>query len=614
MHHTFTRRRGRGSLGSVSIPPLLFAAHGERARSWADVVRRSHGLPLLAAIDLSAGGIEGLEAALEARPDAAVAVWAKGPLEATRLAERLVEHRAPSLLHPAPARPPLGTGVQITHGWVTLAGISAIERLFASPGLEMVRLRVRGMPEGPALGLGPALYHAATLVHRFGRQVAVDRAVLEDEQHLSLSLNVDGTPWRVEVSVRRGPALELTVRSSAGTYSWSADAVAESLERPGAEPRVVPVVPWPERCLRQLANAVTGADLTDSRAVRGMMDSVELALERRLPPIPFHLDPDRRGPVPAAPPTPGLSGTFRAPPVHELEARSGLRPLGLFGEVPDASPMRPTPPPHTPLVFEALAYRLELRPAIFLTVDPKDEERVRASLPGTIERRERRVEVPPQEGWLETRQAIKVDLFVARDPSTAARLAELQSGDPSDGASSIGALLGYPACCVQAFASQLDRSDDRYNRYAIAARTSFGPGPWPRWLDDTALKLLPHFPCTYRCERSREQADALLAALAIEDPELLRAIDGYLGGPVLYFDHDHQLHFDGAVSEGGIAYRAVSFPWSVSEAFVQLAAAVATGNRIVLGEGGLSVYANDSLLFTLERTDPGLGMIMPFGR
>src|SRR5690606_27486266 len=123
------------------------------------------GLSLMAAIDLSAGGIEGLEEALEARPDAAVAVWASGPIEATRLAERLVERPGPALLHPPPARPPLGAGVQIAHGWLTLSGVQAIERLFASP-VEMVRVRVRGVPEGPGTGLAPALYHAATLAHR----------------------------------------------------------------------------------------------------------------------------------------------------------------------------------------------------------------------------------------------------------------------------------------------------------------------------------------------------------------------------------------------------------------------------------------------------------------
>src|SRR5690606_24327520 len=82
LHHT----RPSWQPARVTVLPLLFAAHGGRARSWADVVRRSRGLELLAAIDLCAGGVEGLDAALAARPDAAVLVWARGPLEASALA------------------------------------------------------------------------------------------------------------------------------------------------------------------------------------------------------------------------------------------------------------------------------------------------------------------------------------------------------------------------------------------------------------------------------------------------------------------------------------------------------------------------------------------------
>lgn len=588
-------------------------------------MRRSRGLSLLAAIDLSAGGLEGLDEALRARPDAAVAVWASGPLEATRMAERLVEHDGPALLHPPPALACLGSGVQLTHGWVSLSGIPALERLFASSEarVEVVRLQVRGLPEGVGTGLGPALYHAATLVHRFGRHVRMERAVLEDEQHLALALEVDGAPWRVEVAAGRGPALNLVVRTAHGDYRWRVDAVSESLERPGAEPRAMPVVPWAERCIRQLASPARGADLADARVARGFLDAVETALERRLPPTPFVHEPQ----TPSALATgselsgaergPRVTGSFRVPSAHELEAQrpSALARLGLMGELPDAAPLAPTPPPSSELPLEALAYALELRPAVFLTVEPEHETRIRALLPGTVERRERRVDVRPGDQWHDDRTSGRpmVELFASRDAQAARRLAELQANDPTEAAPAMGALLGYPACCVQAFVAQLDRADNSYNRYAIAARTAWGPGLWPSSLDDTSLKLLPHFPCTYRCERSREQARTLLSALAMEDAPLQARLFAYLHGPVLYFDHDHQVRFHGTFSEGGIAYHRVSIPWVGTPPFAQLAGALATGDRLVLTEGALSVHAGERRVFTLERTDPGLGLVLPFG-
>jgi hypothetical protein len=106
----------------------------------------------------------------------------------------------------------------------------------------------------------------------------------------------------------------------------------------------------------------------------------------------------------------------------------------------------------------------------------------------------------------------------------------------------------------------------------------------------------------------------LLSTLAQEDPALHGEVLHYLGGPVLYFDHDHQMRFDGAVSEGGIAYRSVSLPWPGPDAFAMLAGAIARGDRLVLGDRDLSVYADDQRLFSLVRTDPGLGIILPFGR
>lgn len=571
----------------MAFPPLLFAADLERAQSWTAVIRRSRNIRLLASIDLPASGVDGLEEAVEARPDCSVAVWAAGPREAASIAERLTEHSGPCLLHPPPARVPLGSGVQLAHGWLTLSGLGALDRLFASRAVETVRLSVRGLPEGRAPGLIPALYHACTLVQRLGREVSIVKAVLEREDDLALTLIVDEIPWRVDVGAR-GQELRLVVRTAEGDYTWTADGVSESLQRPRAEPRAIPVTPWAERCLRQLETPTKGADLADGRAARTLIDQVEVALERRLPPDRFVV----------------------------TSTEEGLAPLGLAGDLPAAVPLVPAPPISMDLPLEALAYTLELKPAVFLTVAPQDEARVRATLEGHIERRERRVQIGPSDAWVDdpTVGEPRVELYAARDRHAVERLMSFQTSDPTDALTQIGALLGYPACCVQAFAALGDRSNNSYNRVAAAVRTSVGPGPWPAILDDTSVKLLPHFVCTYRCERSFQQARRLLDALGDERPAVREELVSHLGGPVLYFDHTHQLRFRGEVRDGiSVRYHSVSMPLPSSEPFARLGGAIAQGDRLVLTDGKLTVYAGEQRLFGLERTDPHLGVLMPFG-
>ncbi len=570
----------------MALPPLLLAADLDQARDWTSVIRRSHTIELLASLDLPTNGVEGLEEALDARPTAAVAVWAAGEREATRVAERLVAHGGPCLLHPPPIHPPLGTGVQVAHGWLTLSGVGALERLFRSRSVESVRLTVRGVPEGPTNGIGPALYHAATLVSRLGREIEITGAVLRREDELALDAKVDGIPWAVEVHCH-GSELRLIARTAEGDYAWTADGVSETLQRPRAEARAIPATPWAERCVRQLESPVRGADLKDARHARDLMDEVELVLERRLPPSRFEIGSTE----------------------HNLAA------LGLAGELPDAAPLAPRSPPSSGLPLEALAYALDLKPAVFLTVAPQHEAMVREALPGHVERAERRVDVRSSDRWIDDRSAgePRVELYAARDAETVRRLRQLQTTAPSDALTQIGAILGYPACCVQAFAAIGDRSDNSYNRVAAAARTSVG-GAWPAVLDDTALKLLPHFVCTYRCERSVEQSRQLLDALSDEHPELRAEIDAYLAGPVLYFDHDHQLHFRGRVSGPAVSYSAVSIPWSSSEPFAKLGGVIAQGDRLVLSEDRLTVHAGSAELLVLRRVDPHLGILMPFSR
>ena len=75
----------------------------------------------------------------------------------------------------------------------------------------------------------------------------------------------------------------------------------------------------------------------------------------------------------------------------------------------------------------------------------------------------------------------------------------------------IGELLGYPACCRQAFDAtwgqgQVDSTWEQHSAMS-GKRPNLGSTLW-RWM---GLRLVPHMPCSYSCEASQAQAEAYLA-------------------------------------------------------------------------------------------------------
>lgn len=103
-------------------------------------------------------------------------------------------------------------------------------------------------------------------------------------------------------------------------------------------------------------------------------------------------------------------------------------------------------------------------------------------------------------------------LFVARDPS----LSELgESFATNDGI--LGGLLGYPPCCVLAYARHREH-------HAARLEPAFARGssePMPYWtntlLDVFGWHLSSHFPCSSGCEPTRLQAARSWSALAAAD-------------------------------------------------------------------------------------------------
>jgi hypothetical protein len=159
------------------------------------------------------------------------------------------------------------------------------------------------------------------------------------------------------------------------------------------------------------------------------------------------------------------------------------------------------------------------------------------------------VDARPRGREIRERQAIYVsaDLSKAQRAKALDRMAADTSGP--DGARELGALLGYPACCVDAFASLERRWPNRVPLSAAAERSQrFEPRLNNAALDRFAW--IAWFPCSFDCEASSRIADAAAIALSARDSALVEQIDHVLALPRVVIDDLHQAVLTGARRDG----------------------------------------------------------------
>lgn len=122
---------------------------------------------------------------------------------------------------------------------------------------------------------------------------------------------------------------------------------------------------------------------------------------------------------------------------------------------------------------------------------------------------------------------------VAADEATLrAVLAWQRRGDVA----AMGAVMGYPRCCAEAFAAQPGRGDNVENERWTQRRGAGEPLAPP--LNRLAgLRLVSHHPCTPACFPSRLQAEAALSIVEACDPAAARRVRAALGRGVLFLDH-----------------------------------------------------------------------------
>lgn len=315
------------------------------------------------------------------------------------------------------------------------------------------------------------------------------------------------------------------------------------------------------------------------------------------------------------------------------DAAGALRAAGFLSgralppgrALPQDPDLRPVPR------LELMAFEAGIKPALYLTLPRAEAEallprfdkyfvtRVDYALDHDLVRDVRaRVNTPEGEGT-------HVDLFIARDASQSARAREiyLDPRGPSAHLREMGAMLGYPACCVEAFAALDDRSNNSAIRYAAHARTAAGGGRFEPVLNNLFAHVLPWFPCGYGCAPSVEAARAVLARFAEEDPAGAAALQKRLRRSVFYVDHARLVALEGARLEGDVLRyagalgslggvegdaRAVAARFEAS-----LGSLLALGDGLRLGEGRLEVFAGGRVVASLERGPPWLGRLFLFG-
>lgn len=520
-------------------------------------------------------------------------------------AERDAVVEAP--LHDALALWPLplmAASVRVAHGWVTLPGAAKLHAWLRHSGGGVVHVEIAGLPEEDGGDVEERLVHALALIRTLLPEAQPMSARLEAGGSMIVEL-LAGSPaaaWRVHLSLRaRGRRLSARIDAGGELVEWSWEPDRELLSlgsTRSTKPRAVAAAPV--RALAQLLpNAARGDGLVEAAAVSRLARHCLALL-----PAPLPL---------------GSRALRQSASIAERRPSDLLARLGLIGTLPQADAVPPGSPapqaPHEPM--ELWAFRAGIKPVAFLTVHPQDEAQTLAWFGNAHhERRQRRVQVATQDRWVDRRDLgeERVELYISRDAELARRAAYLQAEvDPSLALHELGELVGYPPCCVEAFAQQEDRANNSANRYHTWARTltpdSSRQGPWPWQLNNLHTMIAPFYPCSYRCPDALAWVHKALAELGAVYPDYLASLRSALARPALYFDHEHQLVLDGACQGEELTYRAVA--WS-SPRLSPLAAAIASGSRLLFGDQTLVVERGGRVLWRWQRTDPALGFVAPF--
>lgn len=463
----------------------------------------------------------------------------------------------------------------VVHGWSTLPGRTMLEGLPARAKIGHVRVTARGAPDGRDVDLREAVAHALSWSLCLDPTLAVTRARSRADGEVEVTLCGQKVA-SVELDVAiRGAELTTELDTDVGRIVIAWREGLEQRDLAGSSRRVR-VASADQRLLATLLQPPAEAyTLAHARRVATLCAAVD---------DHARLAPDARA--------------FALSRALQAAGDEGAA-LGLLSALPTGPEAKQLVVAEPSAPAEVFALRAGVRPAAFLTLSRDDARRPMPELDGLHVVRSERDDV--------------VELFVAKDAERAQRIATLQhEPDPSRHLSAIGELLGYPACCVAAFARQITRHDDAYNRHAAAQRTTAGVWPWE--LNDFVVKLVPFFPCRYDCARALEQARRTLATIDAAQPGIAESLRVAMARPFLVVGPDRVLAFEGAVRDDAVHYDAVLVLDHVSAELRALASALNAGTQLWLAPDALVLRGESERTRRIERCDPALCMLLPFGQ
>ncbi len=598
---------------SAKVVEVVLVGAGERSRAWLETIGRAARLRLVATVvrhgDPLVDGVpvyRELDEAVSTHPSAAfaIALPPRAGLDAALRLQalgRVGVVEAP--LHDALCDADLGGGggrMRVAHGWATLPARKLVEKLVGRLGGGSMSVEVSGLPESDHGDPMEVLIHALALVRSLSPGAAV---VAARQAPGAIFVDLRAGAWTIELkcwSYGQRLAVHLDGEREAADWAWRDG--RETLAVGNRTP--VPSRFVPDGAARALAQMVTGDgdSLRDAAEVLGLARNVEQQLAEGL--------------------APGGRRLRQSAAIAERRPDDILAVLGLQGDLPSAEEFPRVETPQLPAEpLELWAFRAGLKPVVFLTVEPAEVDRILACF-GQVhcERRERRVSVSAQDRWDDRRNQgeERVELYLSHDATLARRAAHLQSEvDPSDAIRELGELVGYPSCCVAAFAEQDDRANNSLNRYyswrRTMARHRDDTTAWPWQLNNLFTVVAPFYPCTYRCEHALDWSSKALEEMSRQYPAESRALGAVLSRPVLYFDHDHQIALHGRWDSDGAVYDGVSVPAPATGRFAALVRLIATGRRLYLEDALLRVESDSGTSVSLGRTDPALGFVAPFG-
>ncbi len=221
-----------------------------------------------------------------------------------------------------------------------------------------------------------------------------------------------------------------------------------------------------------------------------------------------------------------------------------------------------------------------------------------------------------------------VCIYASRDDS-ARRLLEIEERDPAN-IHDTGALLGFPQCCIDAFAADFERcrddqddiNDEACRRLAATASVD-NPGH-PALNPLSNHELLGFYPCDMHCEAAIAYATRTATALARVRPQHLGEVRRQLERPCLFWRLPFFVHFEGRFDGDRLRYQRATvnvFPDAEVADIQRLFAShllpwLDRGDALEVVDGALVVASGDTVLRSWRLSGgvpPVLTALQPWG-